>query len=513
MNLTKKSKTLIITSLLVVIATVFSVGVYAQAGFLDAVATTLGLHVEGNAGIEDNLYVGDQVGVGTTSPMQALDVAGKIKTSEGIVFPDGTEQDTAYVEKPDVSQKTHTAGEDIAKGNAVRFGYPDQLDQFQQDTNNYVYVYANKFHAQTFTTGSNVNNITSIKLNVQAADFPIGNIEISIRELIGGEPGNVIVGNEVASLPINSLTSISTYPWISFNFDNPISVAPNTKYAIHIACPDATTYTEAVKVYYAHDSRVEPYALGKYMSFYAAGNRWDTSYNRIDFAFETYHGNGEDLEKIYKSNTDIPEHASVIGLASEAATKDSSFLVDVFGKSTALNNLEVGAHYEIGSNGSLIKKDVDLGNARVSDLVAYSENELLIHKNIGRKVKSGQFFKNFRDPSSQQFVETGFTPGRIEFDVMFTGGLYQSSGIYNGLDDQLVVVVDKKSNSGLYADLDEGKVIRNYDHYNGYSSNGSYAAVSDVSSSGFTLDWTHTRDGLNSFGGATSSYVMWTAYE
>ena len=113
-------KTLVITTF---VLTVLSSGTYlvqAASGFLDTVATTLGLHIEGDAGVADNLYVGEKVGVGTVTPTESLEVEGKGKFNEGIVFGDGSIQTTAQTNSSLVF--TAIAGEALEKGDAVRFG-------------------------------------------------------------------------------------------------------------------------------------------------------------------------------------------------------------------------------------------------------------------------------------------------------------------------------------------------------------------------------------------------------
>ena len=108
-------KTLVITTF---VLTVLSSGTYlaqAASGFLDTVATTLGLHIEGNAGVADNLYVGEKVGIGTVNPTESLDIVGKVKTTNGVVFGDGSVQTTAYIENAEnlESSRNYLLLEDI----------------------------------------------------------------------------------------------------------------------------------------------------------------------------------------------------------------------------------------------------------------------------------------------------------------------------------------------------------------------------------------------------------------
>lgn len=55
----------------------------------------LGLHVEDNAAIEGDLYIGENLGVGTANPTEKLTVDGVIETSGGIKFADGSFQGQA----------------------------------------------------------------------------------------------------------------------------------------------------------------------------------------------------------------------------------------------------------------------------------------------------------------------------------------------------------------------------------------------------------------------------------
>lgn len=64
--------------------------------FIASLATKeLGLHIEDNAAVEGDLYVGSNLGVGTTNPTDKLTVDGVVKTSGGIRFSDGSLQGSA----------------------------------------------------------------------------------------------------------------------------------------------------------------------------------------------------------------------------------------------------------------------------------------------------------------------------------------------------------------------------------------------------------------------------------
>ncbi len=57
----------------------------------------LGLHIQGNAAFEKDVYVGENVGIGTANPTEKLTVDGVIETSGGIKFADGTTLNSAAV--------------------------------------------------------------------------------------------------------------------------------------------------------------------------------------------------------------------------------------------------------------------------------------------------------------------------------------------------------------------------------------------------------------------------------
>ncbi len=68
-------------------------------GYLKA-GSTKGVGLITNAGVDPSLYVNaaGKVGIGTTLPAYPLDVTGQIRSTGGVVFPDGTIQSTAYTE-------------------------------------------------------------------------------------------------------------------------------------------------------------------------------------------------------------------------------------------------------------------------------------------------------------------------------------------------------------------------------------------------------------------------------
>ena len=111
-------KTLVITTF---VLTVLSSGSYltqAASGFLDTISASLGLHIEGNAGVADNLYVGEKVGVGTVDPTESLDVVGKVKTTGGIIYGDGSVQTQAYDGRGEI-KKDMLLAENFSGGEAV----------------------------------------------------------------------------------------------------------------------------------------------------------------------------------------------------------------------------------------------------------------------------------------------------------------------------------------------------------------------------------------------------------
>jgi len=59
--------------------------------FLTSLATkSLGLRIEGNAAFEQDVYIGENLGIGTSNPTERLTVDGMIKAGSGITFADGT---------------------------------------------------------------------------------------------------------------------------------------------------------------------------------------------------------------------------------------------------------------------------------------------------------------------------------------------------------------------------------------------------------------------------------------
>lgn len=60
-------------------------------GFLASLATKqLGLQITENAAFEKDVYIGENVGIGTANPSEKLTVDGVIETSGGVKFADGT---------------------------------------------------------------------------------------------------------------------------------------------------------------------------------------------------------------------------------------------------------------------------------------------------------------------------------------------------------------------------------------------------------------------------------------
>lgn len=166
--------------------------------FIASLATKeLGLHIEDNAAVEGDLYVGEKVGIGTANPTEKLTVDGVIETSGGVKFADGSVQSKA--------------GEIPAGSINIFAGYSAPSGWFIADGSAVSRVtYPNLWQIILCTYGCNAN-LTTFNLPNLKGRVPVGynSADSSFNNIgkVGGEKEHLLSGNE-SGLPVHDHTII-----------------------------------------------------------------------------------------------------------------------------------------------------------------------------------------------------------------------------------------------------------------------------------------------------------------
>jgi hypothetical protein len=145
-----------------------------------------------------------------------------------------------------------------------------------------VSVWGVQWFAQSFTVGSSPHTVAQVKLMLWRTGSP-GTITVSIRatDANGYPTGSDLT---VGTLDGNSLTTSSSGAWYTITFSQEITLSANTKYAIVVRAPSATSGNY---VNWRLDSTSPTYAGGTYMVSGDSGASWSAPYN-YDFMFEVW---------------------------------------------------------------------------------------------------------------------------------------------------------------------------------------------------------------------------------
>ena len=237
---------------------------------------------------------------------------------------------------------TPTAGETITAGQPLMtatgtFGVL-AAQQTGFGAGNFI-AYSDHWNAQTFLTTSLAKKIKSIDVYLGQYFSPAGNLTFSIQALTAGKPD----GTDLGLISVSAST-ITTDAFVSYTFATPITVSPNTSYAIVMKVPSGNV-NNAVKWFLEANA----YSDGTAYITTDSGVNW-TNQTPNDFAFkiteiQTVAG------YVYKTNaTSNDEYANnFTGFAKESKSSVESIRVDVSGVNTNQSSLISGLTYYLSS--------------------------------------------------------------------------------------------------------------------------------------------------------------------
>ncbi len=130
---------------------------------------------------------------------------------------------------------------------------------------------------QSFTSGSGVTNVSSVKLTLKKESGTPGTVFVDIF-LEGGDdkPTGASLGQ--ASIPA---MSNSAYELKTFTFSSAITISASTKYVIVLSSPDSTSWQRA------HVDNTNPYADGVWINSTDSGSGWSLNAGD-DGLFQTF---------------------------------------------------------------------------------------------------------------------------------------------------------------------------------------------------------------------------------
>ena len=343
---------------IVFVITVIATGPYAvkaASGFLANISNTLGLNVEGSAGIEDDLYVGEKVGIGTTSPTESLDVVGKIKSTQGLVFDDGTAQTTAFIPGNTAEKslkETFIAGESLQIGSAVRFGNTevlgDILNTLSSTSGDVQAKGTDEVLAQTFVAGSASPSELVLYLERNHSGYNDYNVFITpvdgaLKPVTNYTSNYLFKGTKDAD-------DLSNDQYPSFNISS-ANLTSGTIYAIVLQYTyQGRNGWDNIKWKKSNNgvSAGGKFYIQKYLG------SWDEQSGTMAFSLR---GSYEDTAKLYKASAADESTMSFVGFSRASVSSGQNVSIDMLGVTDAKTGLSITDKYVLSDTAGEITKE------------------------------------------------------------------------------------------------------------------------------------------------------------
>lgn len=200
-------------------------------------------------------------------------------------------------------------------------------------------VYGVNWFSQSFITSAKVRKITKVAIKGRRLSDPPGDMTVSIRNTeVDGKPTGADLVSK--SLPASTFPTTSG-AWQEFIFDTPLTVTPNTKYAIVFRVPDG----DAGNYVRWNTHNTDLYADGERSVSANSGSTWGSP-NATDRGIEVWETRTEE-GKIYKTSALYGNESiqNFIGFAKEAGVLDEIKKVQTGSKVSGFAGLTIGAEY------------------------------------------------------------------------------------------------------------------------------------------------------------------------
>ena len=189
------------------------------------------------------------------------------------------------------------------------------------------------YRAQTFTTGTFQTQLTRVDtLSVQGAVTA----QVDIYAVDGSsKPTGVSLGSQT-----NTTDTVGNVQWLGFTFASPITVTPNTQYAI-VLKNLASTMTW-------HRQTGDPYTSGQSWESADAGGTW-TSPGTQDNGFRAWGYEAQTAGRLYRSDKDEPFRGLVDGFVTSNTAAAAAATFRPSGFVSGFTGLTAGATYYVDS--------------------------------------------------------------------------------------------------------------------------------------------------------------------
>ncbi len=250
--------------------------------------------------------------------------------------------------------KEFLAGENLTAGESVYLS-DAHIIQNSSDQTDYQKT---MWKAQTFLTSATATAIKKIRLNLPTTGT---GATVSIRAVSSSVP----TGSDIESKTATITTSFGNIR--EFAFSTPVTVSPNTTYAIVFR-----TSGDSYAIREQDDGNV--YANGNYASSSNGGSTWTATANR-DLWFEVI---DDTPFKIYKTNATSNDRLAnnFIGIVNTTTSINNNCPVAVFGISSIFSSLTVGKTYFLSDTPGAISTTAGSQSRKIG--LAVSDTELLI---------------------------------------------------------------------------------------------------------------------------------------
>jgi hypothetical protein len=261
------------------------------------------------------------------------------------------------------------AGEAILRGDAVAIG--NGSTQYQEAKNTTsgtedLAVHTDVWLYQTFKTTSDAKKISSVKLKLKVGVNSTA--EVRIYATTGSSESKTPTGSSLGSA--TAVVSETSATVKTFTFATPISVDPETEYAIVLLMQSGGGITW-------QRSEEDEYANGNSGNSTNTGSSYNV-YGTWDFYFEAYEIKAE-RGKLYKTNASVQGDLSdnFIGFASNSVSSGGSVDIIVNGVSPiATSTLTIGNFYYLSDTLGKISMSTTTSEKQVG--IAIDTNKLLI---------------------------------------------------------------------------------------------------------------------------------------
>ena len=243
------------------------------------------------------------------------------------------------------------------------------VTEYDVGGNGKINTFGAAWKGQTFLVGD-YDKITSVKLFMNRDNNPTGNLDVSIYATSAGVPTGSALGTK--SVAASTITETFQY-FAEFIFATPITVTPNTTYAVVISVPDGDGSNN---IQWVEQSGSGAYADGQLVYSGDSGANWSAT-STSDFVFKVYGYENFTTGTIVECKAGDTNKLTYTGFAVSSASATESVDVQFTGIVEGFAGLTLGSVYYVGNTGGI---STSAGDNSVKVGRAISATGLLIYQ-------------------------------------------------------------------------------------------------------------------------------------